>query len=140
MRATVTTTQRLILIAIPVGASLLTFTFLRASASGAPLGVIVLCVVLVGLSWYSYLSIPRVAVLRDGVLRCERPMGRVLIPTSDIREIDARRWNRGFACISAQGRRIFFLRAMPGLLEILSTIATDRGGLVVQGDLSSRAR
>jgi hypothetical protein len=106
----------------------------------APWGVTLLWFSLVGLSWYSYLSIPRVALLKEGILRCERPMGQLQIPTSDIREIDARRWNRGFVRISAQGRTTGFLRAMPGLLEMLVAIVAQRGDIVVRGDLSPSTR
>ena len=136
MRSTVTTIQRLILLA-PV---LLTLALLPVLAVSAPWGVTLLWLFLVGLSWYSYLSIPHVALLKEGILHCERPMGRLQIPTRDIRKIDARRWNRGFASVSAQGRTTIFLRAMPGLLEMLVAIVAERGDIVVQGDLSSGAR
>jgi hypothetical protein len=94
---------------------------------------------LVGLVWYSHLRIPRVVVLRDNILRCQRPIGSVEISLSDIQEIDCRRWNRGLAAIPTRRQHISFLRAMPGLFDILSTIATEHPGLTVRGKLSPYA-
>lgn len=137
MRATVTTAQRLYLAGVPVGVSGLAAL---ATWKSVPLGVLLLAFFFAGLTWYSYLRIPRVADLRDTCLLCETGIGSVEIALSDLKEIDARRWNRGIAAVRTDYRTVFFLRAMPGLLDMFSTIASNQPGLTVRGKLSPAAR
>ena len=132
--AILTTSQRLLLSAVPVVVSA---SAALAASRRAPPGVLFLVLLLAGLSWYSYLRVPRVARLRTTCLHCETPLGSVEIALSDIEEIDVRRWSRGFAAIRTRRRTVFFLRKMPGLLGILSSIASSRSGLSVRGELSS---
>ncbi|MGC4093075.1 MAG: hypothetical protein QM756_35345 [Polyangiaceae bacterium] len=133
MSATLTTAQRFYLSAVPVGASV----FVAITASKSPLlGVLLIHVLLAALAWYSSLSIPRVTGVWDRRLFWDAPLGGDEISLSEITEIDARRWYRRFVRIRTRRRTVYFLRSMPGLTDIFSTIARRNPQLTVRGDLS----
>jgi hypothetical protein len=104
-----------------------------------PLGVPIILILLVAWCWYSYLAIPRSVRLEGEFLVCERPTGRLSIAIGDIQKIDARKWNRGFVKVVAGNRSIYFLRNMPGLLQLLARVSDDRPGIAVRGQLPDTA-
>jgi hypothetical protein len=104
-----------------------------------PLAVPIILILVVACCWYSFLAIPRSVRLEGEFLLCERPSDRLSIAIGDIQKIDAREWNRGFVKVVAGNRSIYFLRNMPGLLQLLARVSGDQPRIAVRGQLPRTA-
>jgi len=88
------------------------------------------------LTWYSYMTIPfEFEFAPDNCLRF-RAIGRKLIVSIyDIREIDARAWNRGFVTFRLSRGVIYLFLAMPGLKNLIEEVKSNNQSVQVKVSL-----
>lgn len=103
---------------------------------GAPLAVIVVSMVFILLAWYGFMTLPYEFELTPGGIIFFRSICRTLsIPISDITEIDARRWNKGFVFFRHAHGKIALLKSTPGLRELIDSVVCHNPSTFFRGNV-----
>jgi hypothetical protein len=116
--------------------SVVTLGWVIALLWQVPATVSIIGFVLSGFVWYSEMTSPFEFEIGDSdSLRFRAVARRQNIPISDFREVDARLWNRGFVTLRYSAGRIYLLRTMPGMKDLIEHLQKHNSKIVVRGGL-----
>ncbi len=103
---------------------------------GAPLPVILVSIGFAMLFWYGYMMVPfEFEMGPEGLITFRSPCCSRSIPISDIIEIDARKWNRGFVFFRYPPGKIALFRNTPGMKDLIGLIQSRNPSTILRGGL-----
>jgi hypothetical protein len=103
---------------------------------GVPFIVILVSLVFAALAWYGYMTVPfEFETSPEGFISFRSPYRTLTIPISDIIEIDARRWNRGFVFLRYAHGKITLFRKTPGMRDLIDSIQRRNPSAILRGGL-----
>jgi len=101
---------------------------------GAPLIAILMSIVFAALAWYGYMAVPfEFELSPKGVISFRSACRTLSVPISDIIEIDARRWNRGFVFFRYAHGKIVLFRSTPGIKELIDSVESRNPSTILRG-------
>lgn len=116
--------------------SLITIGWITAALKGLPAVVAILGFIFVVLAWYGYLTIPFEFELNaENTIQFSAVLRKVTVQVSDVREIDARPWNRGMVTFRVPQGPLFLFRGMPKLKNLIEKVKDINPSVQVRGSL-----
>jgi hypothetical protein len=101
---------------------------------GAPFIAILASLGVAALAWYGYMTVPfEYEMSPEGHISFRSPCCSRSILISDISEIDARRWNRGFIVFRYTHGKITLFRNTPGMKDMIDSIQHRNPSARVKG-------
>jgi hypothetical protein len=135
MLATTTRLQRLFLWVAPaiVTAGYIAVAVVALMGQHVPVVLWLVGAVMVLLAWWSFLSVPRSVLVRDSRLVFVVPRHNFDMAIEEIRQIDSRKWNRGYVIFSSSRKEVFLLRGMPNLGAVVALVLERNVGTRLKG-------
>jgi len=133
MRSRISRSRYVLLFLLP---SLITIGWVASVLNGLPAIVAFFGVIVVLLAWYGYLTIPFEFELKsDNTIEFSAVLRKTTVPVSDVREIDARPWNRGLVIFRLPHTTISAFRALPELRNLIEKVKNDNPSVKIKGSL-----
>jgi len=115
--------------------TLITIGWITATLKGLPAVVAALGGIFVLLSWYGYLTIPYEFELKtENSIQFSAVLRKITVQVSDVREINARPWNRGMVTFRLPHGPIYLFRGMPKLKDLIDKVKDGNPSVQVRGN------